>query len=114
MLGDILSTKPTERELDDISKQIGRPWRSFLIHLGVPNSQIDMEYENKLGSPVQTLLACLVGWREGKWKECGPVTWRSLLLALEKGAEHKGYADSLRRDLTERVTGEYDVTPCSL
>ena len=114
VLGEILSTKPTERDLDDISKQIGRPWRNFLVQLGVPYSHIEIEYEIKLGDPVQTLLACLVGWREGKWKKCGPVTWKSLLVALEKGAEQKGYADSLRRKLTERATSEYDVTLCSI
>ena len=113
ILGEILSTKPTERDLDDISKEIGKRWRSFLIRLNVPYLQIEMEYE-KFKDPVQTILSCLVGWREGKWKECEPVTWKSLLVALEDGAEQKGHAESLRRKLTERATSKYDVIPCSI
>ena len=90
--------KPTEIDLDTVSKNAGDKWRSFLTHLGVPLAKCKALFVESRGDPVSACFEGLVFWREGN-EPCRLPTWSVLLEALEKGAEKREYTQSLREDL---------------
>ena len=86
-----LKDKPTQKNLDQISKKAGYNWRSLLTQLGEDDATID---GFRLDAP-STKEACfkgLVHWCKGNADK--PVTWETLLKAL-RDADMKGYADDL-------------------
>ena len=88
-----MKNKPTQKNLDQISKKAGNNWRSLLTQLGEDDSTID---GFRLDAP-GTREACfkgLVHWWQGNADE--PVTWGTLLEAL-RTADMKGYADDLEK-----------------
>ena len=97
--------KPTEQELDIISKNIGKEWKSLLIQLGIPSFKIDQVTERMLRDPVAVTCRCLISWLNGEYSNspyCKPCNWCELLNAIEEGAEQKDYAATLREDLKKR------------
>ena len=94
---------PSERDLDDVSKNAGDKWRSLLTQLGVPMAKCKAVYEESRGNPVSACFEGLVFWRDGN-EPCRPPTWSVLLEALEKGAEKREYAKSLRQDIVDTAT----------
>ena len=96
-----MEKKPSEEDLDAISKEVGGNWKSLLIHLGVPNTRIEGLLEENNGNPTRACFKGLVFWREGN-KPCKPATWSVLLEALEKGAEKREYARDLREEIVAR------------
>ena len=90
--------KPSEIDLDDVSKNAGDKWRSLLTHLGVPLAKCKALYDESRGNPISACFEGLVFWREGN-KPCKPATWFVLLEALEKGAEKAEYAKDLRESI---------------
>ena len=90
-----MKSKPTQKNLDQISKKVGNNWRSLLIQLG----EDDTTVEGFRGDALGTKEACfkgLVHWWNGNADE--PVTWETLLKAL-RDADMKGYADDLEKEL---------------
>ena len=105
----VLEDKPSDIDLDRISKDVGDKWRSLLTHLGVPLAKSKVYLQESLGNPVSACLEGLVFWREGN-KPCKEATWRVLLEALEEGAERRDYARKLREDIIEGVTTQSSFT----
>ena len=98
-----LTEKPSEIELSDISKNVGRNWRSLLTYLGIPLYKIDSLLLDYSGKTTEAFFAGLVFWREGN-KPCKEASWSVLLEALEKGAERVDYAETLRREIVGNPT----------
>ena len=92
-----LQQKPSEKDLDNISKEVGGGWRSLLMQLGVPYATIEQLLQKHSGDPSAACLNGLVLWRNGSEKYCPP-TWSSLLEAL-RSAEKVELAQELERDL---------------
>ena len=91
-----MKDKPTQKNLDQISKKVGNSWRSLLTQLGEDSATIE---GFRLDAPGNTKEACfkgLVHWWNGNADE--PVTWETLLKAL-RDADMKGYADDLEKEL---------------
>ena len=101
LIARYLNEKPSEIDLDEISKEVGEKWRSLLTHLGIPLTKIKSLYENNHGNPTSTCFEGLHFWREGN-EPCKPATWSVLLTALEKGAEKKDYACTRREELLSK------------
>ena len=93
-----LEGKPSEIDLDKVSKNARNEWRSLLVHLGVPVVKCKALYDESLGNRISACFYGLVYWRDGN-EPCKPPTWSVLLEALEKGAEMREYAQRLREDL---------------
>ena len=91
-----LESKPTEIDLDRVSKNVDT-WRSLLTHLGVPVVKYKALFEESQGNPTRACFEGLVFWRGGN-EPCKPPTWSVLLEALEE-AEKREYAQRLREDL---------------
>jgi hypothetical protein len=89
--------KPSEKDLDNISKEVGGDWKSLLVQLGVPYATIEQLLQKHFGDPSAACLNGLVLWRNGSEKYCPP-TWSSLLKAL-RGAEKVELAQELERGL---------------
>ena len=106
-----LDDRPSEIELDEVSKIVGGQWKSLLIHLGVPASKRESSFHDNLGRTQPTCFDSLLFWQKRN-EPCRPATWSILLDALEKGAELKEYADCKRSELlsleTSCQTGLYD------
>ena len=105
-----LEGKPSEIDLDKVSKNAGDEWRSLLTHLGVPLVKCKTLYEESRGNPVSACFAGLAYWREGN-ELCKPATWSVLLEALEKGAEKREYARELREEIVGRGKSAKYVQP---
>ena len=93
-----LEGKPSEIDLDKVSKNVGDKWRSLLTHLGVPLAKCKTLFVESRGDPVSACFEGLVFWREGN-EPCRPPTWSVLLEAVEKGAEKRDYAEELRKKI---------------
>ena len=93
-----LAGKPSEIDLDRVSKIARDKWRSLLTRLGVPLAKCKSLYEESRGNPVSACFKGLVFWREGN-EPCRLPTWSVLLEALEEGAEMREYVKRLREDL---------------
>ena len=74
-----------------------------MTHLGVPSAKYKALYEESRGNPVRACFEGLVFWRNGN-EPCRPATWSVLLEALEKGAEKREYAKSLRQGIVDTAT----------
>ena len=98
-----LEGKPTEIDLDKVSKNAGDKWRSLLTHLGVPLAKCKELFVESRGDPVNACFEGLVFWREGN-KPCRPPTWSVLQEALEEGAEKREYAGELRKEFEAKET----------
>ena len=97
-----LKGKPSEIDLDEISKEVGKGWRSLLTHLGLNAAKIGALLEENRGNLTSACFYGLVFWREGN-KPCRPPTWEVLLEALDKGAEMKEYASELKEKVCAKV-----------
>ena len=97
-----LKEKPSEIDLDEISKNVGGGWRSLLTLLGLTMAKIRALKEENSGNLPSTCFHGLVFWREGN-RPCRPPTWEVLLEALEKGAEMKEYASELKEKVCAKV-----------
>ena len=107
---EVLSKKPSEKDLYNISTKVGGRWMGLLVQLGVPHSQIEIESVKRNNNPPEIVFDCLVGWRNGRWEDCEPPTWAALLEALENGAEQREDAAAIRQNLLKPVAGKYNVT----
>ena len=95
-----MKSKPTQPELDLISKKVGVNWRSLLTHLGEDDAIIE---GFRLNYPTHTNEACykgLVHWLKGNADK--PVTWEKLLKAL-RNANMTDYADDLEKEADRYV-----------
>ena len=115
-----LTEKPSEIELSDISKNVGRNWRSLLTYLGIPLHKIDSFLLDYSGKTTEACFAGLIFWREGN-KPCKEASWSVLLEALRKGAERGDYAEELKIMVVQNVTAntpnprhsKVDALPCT-
>ena len=98
-----LEGKPTDIDLDGVSRNAGDKWRSLLTHLGVPLGKYRALFEESQGNPIRACFEGLVFWREGN-KPCRPPTWSVLLEALKKGAEKREYAEKLEEDIISKYS----------
>ena len=98
-----LEGKPTEIDLDDVSRNAGDKWRSLLTHLGVPLAKYKALFEESQGNPIRACFEGLVFWREGN-EPCRPPTWSVLLEALERGAEKREYFRELEEDIISKYS----------
>ena len=82
ILDNNLSTsKPTQKELDWISKRAGDNWRSLLTNLGL-DLDVIMGYYNKYnGNTVNVCFEGLVFWVKGNTEE--PVSYETLVKTLK-------------------------------
>ena len=92
----VLKNKPSQRDLDRISKRAGTNWRSLLTQLGEDDETIGRFKLSASGDTTEACFKGLVHWLEGNADE--PVTWEMLLKAL-RDADMKGYADGLEKEL---------------
>ena len=104
-----LNGKPSEVDLEIVSKRAGAKWRSLLTHLGVPSSKYKALNEECRGKLADTCFEGLLFWRGGN-KPCKPPTWSVLLEALEIGAEMRDYAEELRADVAAHGCIQPDVS----
>ena len=100
-----LAKKPSEIELSDISKNVGRNWRSLLTYLGIPLHKIDSFLLDYSGKTTEACFAGLIFWREGN-EPCKEASWSVLLEALRKGAERGDYAEELKIMVVQNVTAK--------
>ena len=98
-----LTKKPSEIDLDNVSKNVGGNWRSLLTHLGIPSAKCKALLQESCGSSESACFQGLVFWQEGN-KPCKKASWSVLLEALEKGAERGDYAETLRREVVDSAT----------
>ena len=98
-----LTKKPSEIDLDNVSKNVGGNWRSLLTHLGVPSAKCKALLQESSSNTESACFQGLVFWREGN-KPCKEANWSVLLEALEKGAERGDYAETLRREIVDGAT----------
>ena len=96
----VLKSKPSQKDLDKISKKIGDKWRSLLTNLGEEEATIEGFLVISLGKTSEVCFKGLVHWLEGNAD--GPVIWETLLKAL-KESELKGFADDLEKKITRYV-----------
>ena len=99
----VLTKKPSEIDLDNISKNVGGNWRSLLTHLGVPSDKCKALLQESCGSTESACFQGLVFWREGN-KPCKKASWSVLLEALKKGAQRGDYVEELRREIIDSAT----------
>ena len=91
-----LTSKPTQKELDWISKKAGDNWRSLLTNLGL-DLDVIMGYHNKHnGNTVNVCFEGLVFWVKGNTEE--PVSYENLVKAL-KDANLSSCATTLEEKL---------------
>ena len=91
-----MKNKPSQKDLDQISKRAGTNWRSLLTQLGEDDATIGRFQLSASGVVTDSCFKGLVHWLEGNADE--PVTWETLLKAL-RDADMKGYADDLEKEL---------------
>jgi hypothetical protein len=100
-----LTKKPSEIDLDNVSKNVGGNWRSLLTHLGVPSAKCKALLQESSSNTESACFQGLVFWREGN-KPCKEASWSVLLEALEKGAERGDYAEELKIMVVQNVTAK--------
>ena len=88
--------KPTQRELDWISKRAGDNWRSLLTNLGVDLDVIRGYYQSNSGNTINAVFEGLVFWVKGNAEE--PVSYETLFEAL-KEANLSSCASDLEKKL---------------
>ena len=76
------TAKPTQKDLDWISKRTGAKWRSLLTNLGVDYDIIEGYLQRNVGNTVNTCFEGLIFWLKGNTEE--PVSYQTLLESLTK------------------------------
>ena len=104
----VLKNKPSQKELDQISKRAGTNWRSLLTQLGEDSTTVEGFLLSPSSNTIEACFKGLVHWLEGNADE--PVTWETLLKAL-RDADMKGYADGLEKKL--KGYARYKFALCS-
>ena len=97
-----MTKKPSEIDLNNVSKNVGGNWRSLLTRLGVPSTKWKAFLQSNFGNTESACFEGLMFWWNGN-KPCRVATWSVLLEALEYGAERKDYADTLRQEIVENA-----------
>ena len=110
----VLKNKPSQKDLDQISKKAGTNWRSLLTQLGEDSTTVEGFLLSPSSNTIEACFKGLVHWLEGNADE--PVTWETLLKAL-RDADMKGYADDLEKELKGYARVEWyscPPSPCKL
>ena len=92
----VLKNKPSQKDLDQISKRAGTNWRSLLTQLGEDSATIEGFLLSPSSNTIEACFKGLVHWLEGNADQ--PVTWETLLKAL-RDADMKGYVEFLEKKL---------------
>ena len=79
-IDDLGTGKPTQKDLDWISKRTGAKWRSLLTNLGVDYDVIEGYFQRNSGNTVNTCFEGLIFWLKGNTEEL--VSYQTLLEAL--------------------------------
>ena len=91
-----MKNKPSQKDLDQISKRAGAHWRSLLTQLGEDSATVEGFLLTSAGNTIEACFKGLVHWLEGNADQ--PITWETLLKALGD-ADMKGYAGFLETKL---------------
>ena len=92
------TSKPTQKELDWISKRAGENWRSLLTNLGVDLDVILGYYSKYNGNTVNACFEGLVFWFKGNTGSEEPVSYETLFEALRE-ANLSSCANDLEKKL---------------
>ena len=91
------TAKPTQKDLDWISKRTGAQWRSLLTNLGVDYDIIEGYLQRNVGNTVNTCFEGLIFWLKGNTEE--PVSYHTLLEALIRKSDLSSCATDLEEKL---------------
>ena len=105
-----LEKKPSERDLDKVSKKVGGRWRSLLIYLEVPEAEIKSLFVEHDANSVEACFFGLISWLQVQSPQLA--TWATLVEALEEGAAEREFADSIRRTFIN-ITSKQPIGECS-
>ena len=89
--------KPSQKELNRISRKIGGNWRSLLTELGLEQATIEGFLQSKFGDTSEACFKGLSHWLDGNADK--PVTWDTLLKALRDSC-----MEGIAKDLEEGIT----------
>ena len=93
-----MDRKPTEKELQDVAKELGARYRPILLNLDIKKNKIDTLKGVSRNSD-DILLDGLVFWHHGNG--LSPINWTTLLTAVQK-AEYPVFAEEKRKELLQK------------
>jgi hypothetical protein len=106
---DLNKSKPSQKELDSISKKAGDNWRSLLTNLGVDLDVIRTHLQSNQGITKNACFEVLVLWQKGNVPSEDPVSYETLCKALRE-SDLSSCAAELEEKLLARLPPKSPLT----